>query len=120
MVNNAGIMGTFGPPEWSTIDDYKSVNAVNLYGMIDVSMTFLPLIKVERGRIVNTSSVSGRMSVPLLVPYCVSKHGVEGFTDGLRYCGLTCYQLSMLILYVFPIASVIKSSCLVSINLYLK
>ena len=84
VVNNAGVPGNFGPPEWHTIDDYKSVAAVNLYGLIDVTMTFLPLVKMARGRVVNTSSAAGRFSAPYLTPYTVSKYGVEAFTDGLR------------------------------------
>ena len=85
VVNNAGILGPFCPPEWQTIDDYKAVAAVNLYGLIDVTMTFLPLVKMARGRVVNTSSSIARMSVPYVAPYAVSKYGVEAFTDGLRY-----------------------------------
>ena len=73
-----------GPPEWHTVDDYKSVAAVNLYGLIDVTMTFLPLVKMARGWIVNTSSDCGRFSMPFTVPYSVTKYGVEACTDGLR------------------------------------
>ena len=85
MVNNAGVAGNFGPPEWLTIDDYKSVAAVNLYGLIDVTMTFLPLVKMARGRVVNMSSMGGRLTTPLFTSYAVTKYGVEAFTDGLRY-----------------------------------
>ena len=84
VLNNAGINEISGPPEWHTIDDYKSVAAVNLYGLIDVTMTFLPLVKMARGRVVNTSSVVGRATVPYNIPYCVTKYGVEAFSDGLR------------------------------------
>ena len=84
IVNNAGIVGPFGATVLMTIDDYKAVAAVNLYGLIDVTMTFLPLVKMARGRVVNTSSLNGRISVPLFSPYAVSKYGVEAFTDGLR------------------------------------
>jgi len=83
-VNNAGIQGAIGTPEWFSIDGYKAVAAVNLYGLIDVTMTFLPLVKMARGRVVNTSSAAGRFSVPLFTPYSITKHGVEAFTDGLR------------------------------------
>jgi len=84
VLNNAGILGAMGPPEWHTIDDYKSVAAVNLYGLIDVTTTFLPLVKMARGRVVNTSSAGGRFCPQLTIPYCVSKYGVEAFSDGLR------------------------------------
>jgi len=84
VMNNAGIVGACGPPDWLTINDFKSINAVNLYGVIDVSLTFLPLIKQARGRIVNTASVFGRFTVAVVSPYCVSKYGVDTFTDSLR------------------------------------
>ena len=84
VVNNAGVSGNFGPPEWLTTDDYKAVAAVNLYGLIDVTMTFLPLVKMARGRVVNTASVAGRLSLPMMTSYAVTKYGVEAFTDGLR------------------------------------
>ena len=84
VLNNAAILGGCGPPEWMTVDDYKAVAAVNLYGLIDVTMTFLPLVKMARGRVVNTSSVSGRMSTAMNIIYCMTKFGIEAFTDGLR------------------------------------
>lgn len=84
VLNNAGIAGRVGPPEWIRIEDYEAAINVNLLGMIDVTMTFLPLVKKEKGRIVNTSSASGRFAYPPLGPYNVSKYGVEAFTDGLR------------------------------------
>ena len=83
-MNKAGIFGPLGPPEWHTLDDYKQTAAVNLYGLIDVTMTFLPLVKMARGRVVNTASVLGRFSIPYVTPYTVSKYGLEAFTDGLR------------------------------------
>ena len=54
MLNNAGISGRYGPLDWLNLNDYHQVSSVNLFGLIDVTMTFLPLIKKEKGRIVNT------------------------------------------------------------------
>jgi len=85
VINNAGIPGKFGPLEWFSLDDYREVLDVNLYGTINVTMTFLPLVKKARGRIVNTASIGGRVSLPLYAPYSISKYGVEAFTDGLRF-----------------------------------
>jgi len=84
LVNNAGILGMVGLPEWYITDNFKATSDVNLYGPIDVTMAFLPLVKKEKGRVVNMTSVAGRVSVPVLLPYCVSKFGLEAFTDGLR------------------------------------
>jgi NAD(P)-dependent dehydrogenase (short-subunit alcohol dehydrogenase family) len=58
---------------------------VNLFGTIDVTMTFLPLIKKSRGRVVNMSSTAGRIAFPMATAYSISKYGIEAFTDNLRY-----------------------------------
>ncbi|XP_061827658.1 dehydrogenase/reductase SDR family member 9 [Nerophis lumbriciformis] len=83
VVNNAGLSVPSGPTEWLTIDHYKDMLAVNLLGVIDVTLSVLPLIKKARGRVVNVASVFGRIS-PFGGPYCVSKYGVEAFNDSLR------------------------------------
>ena len=85
VLNNAGIVGAMGYPEWLSVDEYRRVSDVNLYGLIDVTMTFLPLIKRSRGRVVNTSSYGGFLCMPLVISYSVGKYGVESFSDGLRY-----------------------------------
>ncbi len=84
-MNNAGIVGNYGPAEWLTRDDYDRVLSVNLHGLIDMTVTFLPLLKRAKGRIVNTSSVYGRISVAMSAPYTISKYGVEAFSDSIRY-----------------------------------
>ncbi|XP_061736067.1 retinol dehydrogenase 7-like [Nerophis ophidion] len=83
VVNNAGVSVPSGPTEWLTIEDYKEMLAINLLGVIDVSLSVLPLVKKARGRVVNVASVFGRIS-PFGGPYCVSKYGVEAFSDSLR------------------------------------
>ncbi|XP_069009874.1 dehydrogenase/reductase SDR family member 9 isoform X1 [Embiotoca jacksoni] len=83
VVNNAGVAVPSGPTDWLTIEDYKPMLAVNLCGVVDVTLSVLPLIKKARGRVVNVASVFGRIS-PFGGPYCVSKYGVESFNDSLR------------------------------------
>ncbi|XP_076026187.1 retinol dehydrogenase 16-like [Genypterus blacodes] len=83
VVNNAGVSLPSCPTDWLTIDDYKPMLAVNLLGVIDVTLSVLPLIKKAKGRVVNVASVFGRIS-PFGGPYCVSKYGVESFSDSLR------------------------------------
>ena len=86
VINNAGIgSSAFGPCEWTTVDNYRECYDVNVLGMVDVTMTFLPLVKLERGRIVNTASVAGRVSIITNAPYCASKFAVEAFSDALRF-----------------------------------
>ncbi|KAK2849877.1 hypothetical protein Q7C36_008660 [Tachysurus vachellii] len=83
VVNNAGISQPSGPIDWMVIDDFMNMINVNLLGVIAVTLSVLPLIKKAKGRIVNISSVLGRICFPSS-PYCVSKFGVEAFNDCLR------------------------------------
>lgn len=73
-----------GPTEWMRVEDFHSTLKVNTNGMIGMTMTFLPLIKKARGRIVNVSSVLGRVAANG-GGYCISKYAVECFSDCLRY-----------------------------------
>lgn len=84
VVNNAGV-STFGEVEFTTINTYKQVSEVNLWGTIRVTKALLPLIRRAKGRVVNLASMYGRMGNALRSPYCVSKYGVEAFSDCLRY-----------------------------------
>ncbi|XP_069762800.1 retinol dehydrogenase 5 [Narcine bancroftii] len=84
LVNNAGIATPVAPTDWLKIEDYQKVLNVNLLGLVEVTLTFLPLIKKARGRIVNVSSIFGRISFAG-GGYCLSKHGVESFSDTLRH-----------------------------------
>ncbi|XP_063813165.1 short-chain dehydrogenase/reductase family 9C member 7-like [Pseudophryne corroboree] len=83
LVNNAGFGLAFGPNEWQTIEDFSKVLNVNLLGVINVTLHLLHLVRKARGRIVNVSSAGGRLSV-LGGGYCISKFGVEAFSDSLR------------------------------------
>lgn len=78
-------MQKVGPNDWMSVDDFRRQCDVNLFGVIDVTLTLLPLVKREKGRIVNMSSAAGRISSPMATAYSLSKYGVECFSDGLRY-----------------------------------
>ncbi|ELW50935.1 D-beta-hydroxybutyrate dehydrogenase, mitochondrial [Tupaia chinensis] len=84
LVNNAGI-STFGEVEFTSMDTYKQVAEVNLWGTVRMTKSFLPLIRRAKGRVVNISSMLGRMANPARSPYCITKFGVEAFSDCLRY-----------------------------------
>lgn len=58
LVNNAGIL-CLAPIEWSPLEDFKRTADVNIWGMIDVTKTFLPLLKTSKGRVVNVGSMAG-------------------------------------------------------------
>ncbi|XP_067898579.1 D-beta-hydroxybutyrate dehydrogenase, mitochondrial-like isoform X2 [Heterodontus francisci] len=84
LINNAGI-STFGEVEFTTMDTYKQIAEVNLWGTIRVTKGFLPYIRRAKGRVVNIASMLGRIANPSRSPYCVTKFGVEAFSDCLRY-----------------------------------
>ncbi|KAM6979203.1 retinol dehydrogenase 1 [Tautogolabrus adspersus] len=83
LVNNAGRSIPIGPTEWMQIEDFTKVLDVNLLGVIDVTLQFLPLLKKAQGRVVNMASILGRLSI-IGGGYCLSKWGVEAFSDSLR------------------------------------
>ncbi|NXX43274.1 RDH16 dehydrogenase, partial [Tricholaema leucomelas] len=83
LVNNAGVAVPTGPNEWLTKEDFAKVLDVNLLGLIEVTLSLLPLLRQARGRVVNVASVMGRVSM-FGGGYCISKYGVEAFSDSLR------------------------------------
>lgn len=83
LVNNAGI-GVAGPIEVLPLDDWRRQFEVNVFGLISVTQTFLPLIRQGRGRIINMGSIAGRAAMPFMAPYSASKYALEALTDALR------------------------------------
>jgi len=89
LVNNAGI-AVAGPLAYLPLERFRLQIEVNLLGVHTVTQAFLPLLGTEPsrlgepGRIVNISSVSGRLAVPFLGAYAASKFGLEGYSDSLR------------------------------------
>lgn len=83
-MNNAGILLPAAPNEWLTKDDFSKILNVNLIGLIEVTLSLLPLIRRTRARVVNVSSPAGRAFL-FVGGYCISKYGVEAFSSSLRY-----------------------------------
>ncbi|KAM7328262.1 hypothetical protein ACRRTK_012354 [Alexandromys fortis] len=83
LVNNAGISIPSGPNEWLNKEDFAKILNVNLLGVIEVTLSMLPLVRKARGRVVNVSSIMGRVSFSG-GGYSISKYGVEAFSDSLR------------------------------------
>lgn len=83
LVNNAGIQ-VAGPLEFLRLDDLRRVLEVNLVGVLAVTQAFLPELRRARGRIVNISSVSGRVALPFGGAYSASKFALEALSDSLR------------------------------------
>jgi len=83
VVNNAGI-ASGGYLDFQTMETYRRVMDINFFGTVRVTKTFLPLIRLARGRIVNMASIAGRFSFTGMTAYCSSKFAVEAFSDGIR------------------------------------
>ena len=83
LVNNAGI-AVASPLEFLPLDQLRRQLEVNLVGQVAVTQAMLPALRRGGGRIVNVSSIGGRVALPLLGAYNMSKFALEAFSDSLR------------------------------------
>lgn len=89
LVNNAGI-ANMGPLAIQPLDQFQAHFEVNVFGLLRATQAFAPLLGMdeslsgESGRIVNITSVGGRLASPFLGAYTATKHAVESMTDSLR------------------------------------
>jgi NAD(P)-dependent dehydrogenase (short-subunit alcohol dehydrogenase family) len=83
LVNNAGIAVT-APLEFLPVEELRRQLEVNVIGHVAVTQAFLEALRAARGRIVNISSIGGRIALPLLGAYAGSKFALEGISDALR------------------------------------
>ncbi len=87
LVNNAG-MALAGPLLYQPLEDFRQQLEVNLVGPLIATKAFAALLRSKgsrkAGRIVNITSVGGKMAAPFLGAYAASKHGLEGMSEALR------------------------------------
>src|SRR5262245_6274396 len=83
LVNNAGI-GVNAPVEAFAIDEWRRLFEVNLFGHIAVTQTLLPSLIRSKGRVVNISSVGGKIAMATYGPYAATKFALEAVSDSLR------------------------------------
>lgn len=83
LVNNAGIANA-GPIEFLPLDVIERQFQVNVFGQIQVTQAFIPLLRKAKGRIVNMGSISGLVAKPFAGLYSASKFALEGFNSSLR------------------------------------
>ena len=89
LVNNAGI-AVGGPLLHQPLDEVRRHLEVNVVGALAATQAFAPLLGADRtrrgppGRIVQISSVAGRLSAPFLGAYAASKRALEGMSESLR------------------------------------
>jgi NAD(P)-dependent dehydrogenase (short-subunit alcohol dehydrogenase family) len=84
VVNNAGVI-TVGPVLVQRLEDYREAMDVMLWGVVHPTLAALPhLLARGGGRIVNITSIGGKVSAPHLLPYNTAKFAAVGFSEGLR------------------------------------
>ena len=84
LVNNAGI-AIAAMMEEVTLDDLRKQFETNLFGVMRVTRRVLPeMRRRRRGRIINMSSISGKVAMPTMGPYAASKHALEAVSDAMR------------------------------------
>lgn len=84
LVNNAGVIQV-GPMKLMTIGDYEEAMATHFWGPLHLMLAILPgMLERGEGRIVNITSIGGKIAVPHLLPYSASKFAAVGFSEGLH------------------------------------
>jgi short-subunit dehydrogenase len=85
LVNNAGF-GVLGPTSEITESEMRRQYETNVFGLMNVTRAFLPkMLERGAGRIINVSSVGGRLTLPFFGVYNSTKYAVEALSDALRY-----------------------------------
>lgn len=107
LINNAGI-AVGGPVMHMPLGKFRHQFDVNLFGMFSVTKAFVPLLKAREpseqvvSKIINISSVSGKLGFPFMAPYCASKFAIEGFSESLRR-ELLIYGIDVVVVAPGPI-----------------
>lgn len=84
VINNAGV-GVIGIQETFTIDDFKRLFDINIFGVQRVNRAALPHLRAQgSGLLVHVSSILGRMALPFYGPYNASKWALEALSENYR------------------------------------
>ncbi len=84
LVNNAG-MSRAGAIEDLSLDAFREVLEVNLFGPLQLTRLLLPELRATQGRIVIVGSGEGFLATPLNSAYCMAKHALEALSASLRF-----------------------------------
>jgi NAD(P)-dependent dehydrogenase (short-subunit alcohol dehydrogenase family) len=85
LINNAGF-GVLGPTSEISDAEMRRQYDTNVFGLMNVIRAFLPAMRARRaGRIINVSSVGGRITLPYFGVYNSTKYAVESLSDALRF-----------------------------------
>lgn len=84
LINNAGVVQV-GPLEHMGLEDFDDAMNVHFWGPLYLIRAALPHLRERgEGRIVNISSIGGKVSIPHMAPYSASKHALVGLSNALR------------------------------------
>jgi NAD(P)-dependent dehydrogenase (short-subunit alcohol dehydrogenase family) len=84
LINNAGVIQV-GPLEHMHPEDFENAMATHFWGPLNLMIEIVPVMRRRGfGRIVNISSIGGRIAVPHLAPYSASKFALTGLSDAVR------------------------------------
>ena len=84
VINNAGVIQV-GPLDSLTLEDFDVAMATHFRGPLRIVLAALPHLEAsDAGRLVNISSIGGRVAVPHLAAYCASKFALTGLSEALR------------------------------------
>jgi len=83
VVSNAGI-AVGGPLEFLPVDELRRIFEINVFGAVELAQAFLPQLRSSKGRLVFVGSISGRLAVPFVAPYSMSKFALRALADALR------------------------------------
>lgn len=96
LVNNAGIEGV-GPVEEFPLAKFRAIMETNYFGVLRCVQAVIPQMRQRRsGRIINISSVAGRLTTPPLISYCASKWALEALSEGLA-CEMKTFNVRVAI-----------------------
>jgi len=83
LINNAGV-GIYDSWEDLDMQDFRSVMELNVFSQVALTKKLLPFLKKTKGTVINISSVAGKIYVPYMGVYSVSKFSLAAFSDSLR------------------------------------
>ena len=84
LVNNAGIIQV-GPLAHMSVEDFEEAMATHFWGPLYLTLAAVPHLRRQGGgRIVNISSIGGKIAVPHMAPYSASKFALVGLSNGLQ------------------------------------
>jgi NAD(P)-dependent dehydrogenase (short-subunit alcohol dehydrogenase family) len=99
LINNAGI-GAYAVAEEISLADLRRTMETNFFGVVRLTQRVLPEMRAQRrGRIVQMSSLAGRLAIPLFSAYSASKFALEGWSDALR---LELYPFGIHVVLIEP------------------